>query len=1182
MASHQQLPGMSGQHSWNISQADVLGPVSPEDKQHMRGESISSGSPLPQQPPSTGPDRYQNQISLVYHSPAAPPDHRDDQVALNATMSQGFGTPSDWERFTPTETQSTGLPELSSTSTGNPQQGQVPVLQENSNVAIRPGQSQDLPLQFNVVRPMTQVLAGPNLGIGIRQAHNIANILPNDSEHRDSVPHRASLSSINGANRIQRSSTIDNVIEAWNTPLSQHSGPVPMSSTPQHFTDDRPISPPSQPQSPDVQLRSTRLLLQEPAPLTAAADPYKDLDPEYHSSLTRYLKMLRKESLAPSEEEKYKIFQSFMQKELRIRKALYSRDPEAPLSKSPSQLKQLSTMQTVEEVDTVETDRKPVLSKTPSQVIRKPLRSESIKSLKPSAAVSDTAVKAFVQSGKDISLPAVTAASGSNASAVKAFVQSGKDISPPAVTAASGSNASAESSMSEPVFQIQDNVQASSKLTGTTAKDQPSTSKRGQPSVKLAKILTSSLTGPGAIGDRNQGSNNAPEDMASKSLDQPPSHHPFTPPRIESPKMVNATTPGSNDSSYVIVNQDDEHDAYSPGGRPLMFRPKQSATGSQSTAQNVREPSSVISTELPKESLSPGSNAPMVIEDYVVRDPTSPGAFAPIAVDSLFEATKPATSNFSGPVKFEPPRPVYTPFRYSETSQKEAPRVLIDRPADEEYSTLRNQATESGRFLSHETNAGFFEGSPQAVSPTNSRQEHQETFLGIIRRQSKAMRRGSPVPNPSQLRVGTPLNTLAEHPIMEAVSALRGTLPSSLPQHGHLHEKIDSINQEIESCPDEFGYIKESVASWDRVNREVRKAQDEERDKRQTESGVHIDELFNSNEISYADINGMEEDFKLAEAERKYQEDQQELQSFIDSVYIPITQRIQHEISTLTPNYILAIDLLDRESDAGSRLLNSHSNRVQMTAAMDLVLHVFRKLEIRYLKLAEARYERERRSKTLELGVLYTNGNTTGIKSLEQEFTAAEKLQVLDEAQEKDKRANRLVDFFDRATVRGLGDNQTYVDDLLSKVRKLSEAILKDGRQSTDGFYDADEVRQTLSAAQEALDFVLADSKTILTKSNAADNILNEADYMVSVSKAKVTNADKLMFQKLQEERSREESKIVDEMVARMDSMAKGPTEATILIQEILAKIGDNPDQHQERIKRALEEAKKRNAAKEG
>jgi len=290
----------------------------------------------------------------------------------------------------------------------------------------------------------------------------------------------------------------------------------------------------------------------------------------------------------------------------------------------------------------------------------------------------------------------------------------------------------------------------------------------------------------------------------------------------------------------------------------------------------------------------------------------------------------------------------------------------------------------------------------------------------------------------------------------------------------------------------------------------------------------------------------------------------------------------QHEISTLTPNYVLAIDLLDRESDAGSRLLNTRSDRVQMTAAMDLVLHVFRKLEIRYQKLAEARYEWERRSKTLELGVLYTNGNAAGIKSLEQEFTAAERLQVLDEAQEKDKRSNRLMDFFDRATVRGLGDNQTYVDDLLAKIRKLNEAILNDGRQSTDGFYDADELRQTLSTAQEALDFVLADSRTILTKSNAAENILNEADYLVSVSKGKIANADKPMFQKLQEDRSKEESKIVEKMVVRMDGMAKGPAEATILIQKILAKIGDNADQHQERIKRALEEAKKRNAAKEG
>lgn len=48
-----------------------------------------------------------------------------------------------------------------------------------------------------------------------------------------------------------------------------------------------------------------------------------------------------------------------------------------------------------------------------------------------------------------------------------------------------------------------------------------------------------------------------------------------------------------------------------------------------------------------------------------------------------------------------------------------------------------------------------------------------------------------------------------------------------------------------------------------------------------------------------------------------------------------------------------------------------------------------------------------------------------------------------------------------------------------------------------------------------------------------------------------------------------------------MASIAKGPEEASALIREVVDRVGDGP-MHKDRMKAALEAAKRRNAEKEG
>jgi len=633
-------------------------------------------------------------------------------------------------------------------------------------------------------------------------------------------------------------------------------------------------------------------------------------------------------------------------------------------------------------------------------------------------------------------------------------------------------------------------------------------------------------------------------------------------------------TPQPKEESYVLEDAspplDDDGVAYSPGGRPIVTKPAALKTH----APRIAAPAP--SQSIP---LSPSNDAPIPLEDYVTSDRPSPSDNAPILfeTEAMTEGLSKAQDKEQMPINFEPLRPSYTPFRYKEVNSASN---ASGRPADEAYSSLRNQVADSGRMLAHDTPdfANSVRRADTGFGISNGRREHEEAFIGLLRQQSNLHMKATPdVSHIAQLRVGTPTNVETVDPLSIAVLTLRSLLPQTTPKiDGPVHSRLAAVKTELGKIPEEFGFIHDTVVEWDRTNREIRRVQDQERNTRQTESEGHIDSLFNDNEIAYADIGVLESEFKLAEAERKYHEDQQELESFVGGVFTPVTERLQDELSKLNAQYTIAVDILDLGSVAAAHDLRSDNNRPLMAEAMATVLTIFKKVEVRHQKLAEAEFERERRRKQLELTVLRANGNIAGMKQLEKDFIVAERMQVLQDARSKDTRANKLMDTFDRATVRGLGDNQTYVDELLVKVRALREALFSPTTRTSDDLYGIDGPRDTLSLAQETIDFVLADSRKLLATSNVADSILNDADYGVSIAEARVSDANEETYKKLQKDKAKEDAKICEDTDSRMNSISKSPIEATNLIREIVDHVGDDP--HRERIRRALVDARMRNA----
>lgn len=881
------------------------------------------------------------------------------------------------------------------------------------------------------------------------------------------------------ADVVKRTGTIDSVIQAWNTPVGGLVRTETPLNGPCQIVGQSQVQPLTQTQQP-VQERIVEV--------EKIVDPYNDLEPEFKASLKRYVAMLRKEVLAESDEDKFKIFQSFVTRELKLRRMLYG--IEAPLS---------------------------------------PVRRVVSKALDPDAVLSVSGPQADTVTGVDKDkMPTSTMPSTLTA----------PSTTQPEVPHVLGAaeNGAADQSIELPV------------------PTQP-------------EGLKSSEIDPK---DPNE------PVRADTTLPQAPSTPPPLVTRKEDP-----STPDSWENFQGEDHTETDDPEYSPGGRPVMKRAKRTVTDFIDTAQS----SSANGRRHRDASSSPGANAPIVLTDYAMLGQPSPGADAPIAVEpnltpDLSHMSKQETTRkpmASPSIKFEPDRPVYTPFRYNTAVQ---PPSL---PADQSYTSLRKGAEDSVRFLKH---ASTISVGPSSRPATPSTGNQNEAFIGLIRQQSVAARKPSSLPPTLlQLRPGTPaaskLTAIADSPeerLKEATSALRRRLPDVLPNDDAVpqYPQAYHLETQIDGTPDDFSFINATVVDWDRRNREVRHRQDTERSVRQAESEQEVDDMFNDNQIGYADISGLEADFKQAEAKRKYEEDQQELDSFTQGVYEPVTQRLQREISELDSQYSVAIELLENRGEAVSQCLKAVQDKVIVAFAMTLVMTLFSKLELRYQKLAEADVERERRRKRLELTVLFINGDTRGTKALELDFNKAERLEVLHQARVKDDRANKLMDVIDKATVRGLGDNQSYMDDLLTDVNKLKDIVMRDASNLPADLYEPGGARATLSLAQKTIDLTLADSQKMLITSNVADKLLNDADYAVSVAEARASEADPATYKKLSEEKAKEDAKIIEDTNSRMSSISKAPEQAIAVIREVVDYIGDDIE-HQERIHNALEAAKRRN-----
>lgn len=559
-------------------------------------------------------------------------------------------------------------------------------------------------------------------------------------------------------------------------------------------------------------------------------------------------------------------------------------------------------------------------------------------------------------------------------------------------------------------------------------------------------------------------------------------------------------------------DMDDVGSEYSAGGRPISA--KRARRGSQWTPKL----SSLGPEENPTTRLSKSSLAQLSEENAQTHD------LAPLTIN--------------------PPRPIYTPFRYTEGPQRGSDKLSFGRPAYQAYSDLRASAV-NGRIMSNAPAPTSRSRSATLTSPAQN--EHDETFIGMIRHKSSAYletaanRKSMPSALlPEGLRQGQGKPNVVEE--------LRAMVWTPLDKHSESSWHV-TIREGLVKLPDDFSYIQQTIDEWENTAKTRKQSLEQERTVRQEESEEQIDKLFNEKEIGYADINTLEEDFRQTEARVQLDEERQEVEDFVSQVFNPLDERLKEEISTLRKSYDSALQQLERDQKGKSSPVEQCSPSV----TMKMVNETHSKLELRFQKRLEIALDCERRRKKAERRPLVFMGDMASLRKLDGDFDRMEKRNILEAAKDRDDRANRLMDSFDDAILHGLGMNQSLLDELVSKVARLEFTTLR-----ASGVPDS-EVEQILKAAATFAASLCADSEAILRCSGIADMALNDADYNVSVAEARYANSDTEVFGRLEDEKKKEDAILETELNSKLQSIKKSPAEIEADVQRLLQELADAP-----------------------
>jgi hypothetical protein len=564
---------------------------------------------------------------------------------------------------------------------------------------------------------------------------------------------------------------------------------------------------------------------------------------------------------------------------------------------------------------------------------------------------------------------------------------------------------------------------------------------------------------------------------------------------------------------------DEEDYNYSPGGRPVLQRKATIPSNDNVTHQPTFGSSTQSSTVL-----TPTSS----VDDDSNKTP----------VQSLPEELSQPLYKAYVPPALSTPESASSPHRQS-LSDVSVPAPLV----------------------SH--NAKLFEHRQSIHSSTTK--HHDEIFFGAnqpetLKRDSRptssdSATSGVPVPAPLAFNSTRSVST-APPSRKDPSETLADLLPAQVPNVTPNH-LIEELRVKLERHKSDTSNIDDLTKQWDKTATVTRKKNDSARRQRQEENEENNDDAFNNNEISYADLNVLEEEFKQKEGELKAQEDRNEYKSYVEAVFDPVYDTLQSDIKSLMDLYMEAENLL-HTSVSGIESLLPDNDAPNTLATLTLLQDIHSSILTCQDDVVHAVAERDKRYKKTEIQPLHVAGNFAKMRTVQQHFDNAEKQAVVRALRDKAGRVGELVGLFEDVVVNAVGVEQREIDRIVAALRAIE-----------DGTGDND----ILARAKDTLTHLKSSSKSLLSLFNTLEIAHNTAVLDAEIAQAKLEAKD---VKQLEEEKTKGEKKFMDEFKRRLEVIEQDGEEIEKLVKAKGA-VESEEVERQRRLKAALEEAKRRN-----
>jgi hypothetical protein len=561
----------------------------------------------------------------------------------------------------------------------------------------------------------------------------------------------------------------------------------------------------------------------------------------------------------------------------------------------------------------------------------------------------------------------------------------------------------------------------------------------------------------------------------------------------------------------------DEDCDYSPGGRPLL---KRKATLPLNENVSVQHPagSSAQSTTI----LTPTSSADDDSNQTPVQSPPE-----------------------------ELPQSVYKAY---------VPPALFSNPSSP--SVHRQSVSDAfvpTPLVSH--TAKSFEQRP--ILPTSTSKHRDEIFFGA-QESDTSKRANRPASSDSatpDVSLPAPLTFASHRSVSTAPPSMRDpteSLSELLPAQiapASSHHMIEDIRATLTHPKNNTSSIDDLTKQWDTVVTVTRKKNDSVRRKRQEDNEEANDDAFNNEEISYADLNVLEEEFKQKERVLKAQEDRDEYASYVEAVFDPTFNTLQSEIKALVDLHIEAENLL-HTSITGAQSLEPEA--LSTLSSLELLQDVHNAILDRQDRVVNAVAERDKRYKKTEIQPLYASGNITKMKTVEKHFENAERQAVIRALRDKATRVGELVSVVENVVINAVGVEQREIDHIIAALRDLD-----------DGKADA----ALVARAHSTLTLLKSSSKSLLGLFNDLEIRHNTAVLDAEIAQAKLEGKD---VKQLEEDKEKGERGFMDEFHRRVQVIEQDGKEIEELVKGKSAAGGEELEKER-RLKAALEEAKRRN-----